>query len=167
MRTVELVAYPVFAAIVGGLALRFIPVGKQRVTPDAVSIARDALLKADWIFQQSTSYGGKLQHPWKTTSGEINYHDLEGLLIDAHNRIKSRRFRKLILVVISELKGVYASSFLGRPGVYFEGLETSREESVWETSSKKLAIVQLGHATAGVNALKNVQEVFAKLSSGS
>lgn len=154
----------VVTTVITTVLLRFVPWGRARITSDAASIARDALMKAAWVFGQSQATGGRLGHPWELTSGEIHCHDLESKLTDAHDRIKDKTFRKHVIEVRTEINGVWAAEAVFFPAVWYEGKQPTPTEIEHDRQAAAKAEVQLRHAHRGETATKAALAELARLS---
>jgi hypothetical protein len=154
----------VATTVITTILLRFVPWGSARISSDTATIARDALTKAEWIFGQSQAEGGRLGHPWQSVSGEIHCHELESKLTDAHDRIKSQRFRKHILEVRTEIHGIWAAEAKSIPVVWYEGKEPTPSEIEHDRRANSKAEVQLHHAQQGETATKAALSELARLS---
>lgn len=143
------------------VVLRFIPWGQPRMATEAANRAREALSKAEWVFGQSSASGGRLQHPWETTSGEIYCHDLETLLSDAHDRVSDKKFRMAVKAAKVEIHGVWVTEFKAHPAIWYVGKQESPGEIAREKEAQVRAHRQLSHAHRGEKAVK---EALARLS---
>jgi hypothetical protein len=111
----------VVTTIVTTVLLRYVTLGRARISSAAAGIAREALTAAAWVFGQSSSCGGQLRHPWQLPSGAIHWHELESKLTDAHDRITDREFRATVVAIRAELQGIWASQATHSPGIWYEG----------------------------------------------
>jgi len=105
-----------------------------------------------------------LGHPWELTSGELHCHDLESKLTDAHDRIKDKAFRKQVVEVRTEIRGVWAAEAIFFPVVWYEGKQPSPAEIEHDRQAAAKAEVQLGHAHRGEVATKAALAELARLS---
>jgi hypothetical protein len=147
----------------GGVLLRYITLGRARITSDTEKIARDALTRAQRVFGASSAAGGRLAHPWREGAQEFDCYGLESDLTSAYDRIKNRKLRASLRVVRSEIHGVWAAAYVGRAAVGFPGHQATPGEIAHQRDTERKAELQRRHAEQGTAATKAALAKLGKL----
>ena len=152
--------------VASGLILQRLIWAHPRASSEAVSVARQALASAASVFSDSIASGGKVRHPWVVGDLKLDHRALESQLVDARDRIASRKFRKHVDEVRTELQGLLDTKALSWAAMGSSTPHiTTDAEAKRKRESNERAEQQLKHAQRGDLAVQAALRGLSRVSS--
>lgn len=157
------IASGIGGTLIGIFAERFFTWRRPRISSDTGHLARQSLGRAKQIFGASTATGGRFPYPWKLAEETHTLEAIDSDLRQSAARINRNDFTTAVEVIRTQLRIVYAATYVRRIAISSPIRTESPQELQIRINNKKFADKQYEAARIGTDAIEPALVLLDKI----